>query len=293
MGGAAPGAAPPLAVSPTEESRYPTESHYPTESWYPTEKSSVVADVDGPPPWEGSTDLSATAPGGFVRHRHLAGAWFESPWPDEVFATPTPPGIALQSRAGNRIDLDPQRWHNAPCPADLALLARTRGTVLDIGCGPGRLVHALVLAGRVALGIDVSAAAVASARRRGAPAVRTSVFGPVPSAGQWGTALLLDGNIGIGGDAARLLRHTASLIAPAGLILVEVDSPSTVSEDVEVRVDLDGRVGSWFRWSRIAAGDMPALAQDAGLAVDEVWQHSGRWFAALASDLASEAEAAS
>jgi SAM-dependent methyltransferase len=282
----------------------------------------VAADINGLPPWDGLTCLSVAATGGFVRRRHpgalpfarprterrlspplLLHRWTdgpalpsapESPWPDEVFVTP--PGalrVALQSRTGDRIDIDPQRWHDAPGPADLALLARTRGPVLDIGCGPGRLVHALVAAGRTALGIDVSAAAVASTRLRGAPAVHTSVFGPVPAAGRWGTALLLDGNIGIGGDAARLLRHTARLIAPEGLILVEVDSPSTVSEDVEVRVDLGGRAGSWFRWSRIGVGDLPVLARAAGLALDEVWQHSGRWFAALASDLVPEAEAAS
>jgi SAM-dependent methyltransferase len=206
----------------------------------------------------------------------------DSPWPDEVFAAPSAGlRVALQSRTGVRIDCDPQRWHDAPGPADLALLARTRDPVLDIGCGPGRLVHALVAAGRTALGIDTSAAAVASTRRRGAPAVRASVFGPVPSAGLWATALLLDGNIGIGGDAANLLRRTAGLVVDDGLILVEVDAPTQVSEDVEVCVDHDGRMGSWFPWSRIAAGDVPALALSAGLTVDEVWQHSGRWFAAL------------
>lgn len=210
-----------------------------------------------------------------------------SPWPDEVFAAAG--HVTLQSRAGGRIELDAGRWHAPPGPADLALLGRARGAVLDIGCGPGRLVHALVLAGRTALGIDVSAAAVASTRRRGAPAVHTSVFGPVPAAGRWGTALLLDGNIGIGGNACSLLRQTARLVAPDGLILVEVESPAAVSENVEVRVGS----GSWFPWSRIAAGDVPALANSAGLALDEVWEHSGRWFAALARGGLADSEAAS
>ncbi len=212
-----------------------------------------------------------------------------SPWPDELFAGPTGDGpITLRSRDGGRIAIDPRRWHAAPGAADLALLARARGPVLDIGCGPGRLVHALVLAGRVALGIDVSAAAVASTRRRGAPAVHTSVFGPVPSAGRWGTALLLDGNIGIGGDATTLLRHTAGLLAPDGLILVEVDSPAAVSEQVEVCVEHGAEPGSWFPWSTIAAGDIPRVAVAAGLVVEEAWQHTGRWFAALAAGLVSE-----
>jgi SAM-dependent methyltransferase len=67
--------------------------------------------------------------------------------------------------------------------------------VLDVGCGPGRHIAALVGAGQIALGISVSAAAVMAARRRGAPARRVSILAPVPGAGWWMTALLLDGNI--------------------------------------------------------------------------------------------------
>jgi hypothetical protein len=139
----------------------------------------------------------------------------------------------------------------------------------------------------------VSAAAVATTRLRGAPAMHTSVFGLVPSAGEWGTALLLDGNIGIGGNARALLCQTARLVAPEGLILVEVDSPAATSEDIELRVDHGGRLGRWFPWSRIAAGDLPALALSAGLVLDELWQHSGRWFAQLTSADTSQEEAAS
>ena len=41
--------------------------------------------------------------------------------------------------------------------------------------------------------------------RLGGPALRRSVFDPLPGEGRWGTALLLDGNIGIGGDPRALL----------------------------------------------------------------------------------------
>jgi hypothetical protein len=112
-------------------------------------------------------------------------------------------------------------------------------------------------------------------------------------AGHWGSALLVDGNIGIGGDARALLLRVARLVAPDGLILVEVDSPTTTSENIEVRADYRGRRGGWFAWSRVAAGDLPLVAQSAGLVVDELWQHSGRWFAQLASPMAMPTEAAS
>jgi SAM-dependent methyltransferase len=218
-----------------------------------------------------------------LRHRP------SSPWPDELFGPAAHEAtLFLLSKQGGRLAVDPRRWHDDPGDADLALLRRARGPVLDIGCGPGRLVGALVRSGRVALGIDTSAAAVTAARRRGAPAVHTSVFGPVPLAGGWGTALLLDGNVGIGGDVRLLLSRTARLIEPDGVILVEVESPDATSEDIELRVDHGGRLGRWFPWSRITAGDLPAVAESAGLALDELWQHSGRWFAKLASGIGME-----
>ena len=70
----------------------------------------------------------------------------------------------------------------------------------------------LIDAGQAALGIDVSAAAVRSARRRGAPAARVSVFADVPGDGDWATALLLDGNIGIGGEPVPLLTRVHALL---------------------------------------------------------------------------------
>lgn len=217
-----------------------------------------------------------------------------SPWPDDIFsaAADADEPFTLHRRAGGAVVLDQRRWHDAPGPADLAVLARTRGAVLDIGCGPGRLVHALTQAGLVALGIDASAAAVAATRRRGAPAVHASVFGPVPSAGRWETALLLDGNIGIGGNVSALLHHVRSLISPRGLILVEVESAWATTEDIEVRVERRGGASRWFRWSRVAAKDLPALARSASLVVDDLWQHSGRWFAQLVPADAEDGEIA-
>lgn len=62
-----------------------------------------------------------------------------------------------------------------------------------------------------ALGIDVSEIAVAHARSRGATAIEASVFDRVPGAGRWGSAPLLDGNVGIGGcpvEEARMRPET-------------------------------------------------------------------------------------
>jgi hypothetical protein len=146
----------------------------------------------------------------------------------------------------------------------------------------------------MALGIDASAAAVASTRRRGAPAVHASVFGAVPDTGLWGTALLVDGNIGIGGDVATLLRRAGDLVVSGGLLLVEVGAPTTTSAALEVRVERAGRLGPWFSWATVSARDLPGLARSAGMELTEVWSHSGRWFAELVPGVAvGEEEVAS
>ena len=42
--------------------------------------------------------------------------------------------------------------------------------------------------------------------RRGGAALRRDVFAPLPGEGRWYTALLADGNVGIGGDPVALLQ---------------------------------------------------------------------------------------
>ena len=98
------------------------------------------------------------------------------------------------------------------------MLERVDGPVLDIGCGPARHALTLAEAGIVTLGIDISLPALAVARRRGAPVLHRSIFERVPGHGRWGTALLLDGNIGIGGAPDALLRRVAALLRVDGRV---------------------------------------------------------------------------
>src|SRR5207247_1691171 len=83
-----------------------------------------------------------------------------------------------------------------------AILAAVDGPVIDLGCGPGRLVLSLARRRVPALGVDTSPSAVALARSRGAAALQRDLFGPLPGEGRWGTAPLFDGNVGIGGAPA-------------------------------------------------------------------------------------------
>ena len=120
-----------------------------------------------------------------------------------------------------------------------------------MGCGPGRLTVALTERGIPALGVDISRAAVARTRQAGAPALHRSVFDPLPGQGRWATVLLADGNIGIGGLPARLLRRCAQLLAPGGRILIEAE-PGNVDERLTAWLEHpDGRRGPVFPWARM------------------------------------------
>lgn len=180
---------------------------------------------------------------------------------------------------GWRID----RWFGHAGPEELDALARAVAPVLDVGCGPGR--HVLALAGRglISLGLDISSTAVGIARARDAPVLLRSIFEAVPGAGRWQTALLFDGNIGIGGDPEALLGRVNDLLGPMGRCLVEVEAPGTRSERISVRVESHGEATHWFPWAIVGSSDLESIGRRAGFVVDELWNAGGRWFGCLVS----------
>ncbi|MFB7280868.1 class I SAM-dependent methyltransferase [Streptomyces hydrogenans] len=207
-------------------------------------------------------------------------AWRADPYADALRTGRGP--LYLGRDDGWLLPLEVERWCDAPDPADRSVLERCRGSVLDIGCGPGRLVAALAADGRRAMGIDVSREAVARTIGLGATALCRSVFDPLPAEGRWDTALLIDGNIGIGGDPAALLRRLRRVVSRSGRVVVECLAVD-VDERCQVRV-VDGRGGRGerFAWARVGGPALAAHAAAAGWAVDERWELRGRHFAALA-----------
>jgi len=179
---------------------------------------------------------------------------------------------------GIRLPLELERWLGDPDPVDRDLVRWVLAPVLDVGCGPGRHVVALAAVGIPALGLDVAPSAVHLARTRGACVLERSVFGRVPGAGRWATALLLDGNAGIGGDPEALLARLRTLLRPGGRILVEVEEPGVAGARLHARIETPVRSSSWFPWARVGVDDLERLGVACRLAVREVWQRGGRWF---------------
>ncbi len=173
------------------------------------------------------------------------------------------------------------RWLRDADPVDQRMLRRCAGPTIDIGCGPGRLTAALTARGVPALGVDVSAQAVAHSRERGAAVLCRDVFHPLPAQGRWRWALLCDGNIGIGGDPVRLLSRVAELVCPLGGAIVEV-CPEEVDHRGSSRLrQVDGSLGPAFAWAVLGARALCDAATASGWWVEEDWRDGGRRFVAL------------
>jgi SAM-dependent methyltransferase len=187
----------------------------------------------------------------------------------------------VRSSDGRTWPLPLARYLGPLTDADEDALSRATAPVLDVGCGPGRHVLALARRGTLAVGVDVSPVAVRIARERGASVVHGSVFDRVPGAGAWGTALLLDGNIGIGGRPTALLARLASLLRPGGRVIAELAPPGTPSGRSRIRLESGRDVSDWFRWAYVGADTISCHAAGAGLVVTETWERGGRLFAFL------------
>ncbi|MFJ1801488.1 class I SAM-dependent methyltransferase [Streptomyces sp. NPDC088180] len=251
----------------------------------------------------GSPEARAAAAGGADVHEAAAGGADApgappvraAPWEADPYANALRTGrgpLFLRRSDGWLLPLDVERWCSDAGSADLSALHRCEGPVLDIGCGPGRLVAELASLGHRALGIDVSEAAVARTRGLGGAALLRSVFDPLPGEGRWGTLLLLDGNIGIGGDPAALLGRAADLLGVGGLLIAET-APVDVDERVRVRLD-DGRIGTDgrtapaavrgtepFPWARIGTPALLRHARAGGWLTADQWGAEGRTFVSL------------
>lgn len=180
------------------------------------------------------------------------------------------------------VTYDVLSWCAEASVLERSLLQSLNGPVLDIGCGPGRMLSAAQSAGLTALGLDTSTEAVNRALNRGAAALQLSVFAAVPHPGRWQSLLLMDGNIGIGGNIPVLLRRCRQLVAPAGTLLVELDPDDDTDASYRaVLEDSYGKRSEPFSWARTGLSGLESRAKAAGWTVTLTQRLQGRVFCRL------------
>jgi SAM-dependent methyltransferase len=203
----------------------------------------------------------------------------------------------IRNEDGEVRPLPAHRWLGARCRPDRpdetsaavdevfdeAVTQLCAGPTIELGCGPGRLVARLVQRGIPALGIDRSAMAIRLAGRGGAPALLGDVFEPLPGTGRWQTVLLVDGNVGLGGDPRRILGRAAELLARGGRCVAEFDAEAIGIRDRWVRLETGEEVGPWFRWASVGVDSAATLAAHVGLTLTSVRLIGGRVIASLAA----------
>ncbi|MET0822178.1 MAG: class I SAM-dependent methyltransferase [Aeromicrobium sp.] len=171
-------------------------------------------------------------------------------------------------QGGRSEPFDVEMWSSEPDWVDRELfIDPCDAETIDIGCGPGRLVGALSARRIFAMGIDVSEEAVRQTRVRGALALRQDVFASIPGEGRWTYALLADGNLGIGGDPARLLARVGEVLVPGGRVIAEVAGHGTGLVRERRRLRVDGRLSVPFEWAVVGLDAIAGVAAAAGMHV--------------------------
>lgn len=166
---------------------------------------------------------------------------------------------------------------------DQAVTQMCSGPTIELGCGPARLVARLIERGVPALGIDRSVTAIRLATRGGTPVLLGDVFEPLPGTGRWQTVLLIDGNVGLGGDPRRIVGRAAELLGRGGRCIAEFDAKAIGIRGRWVRLEAGSEVGEWFRWASVGVDSAATLAAQVGLTLTGVRMIGGRVIATLAA----------
>ena len=152
-----------------------------------------------------------------------------------------PGTLTIESEDGSRDDM-PVSSYFGPFDEWSAhqkqVIARARGRVLDIGCGPGRHLLYLQQAGHEVVGIDNSPIAVEVARKRGAKDVRVIGLDDIgPELGVFDTVLMLGNNFGLVGDPANaktFLDKIDRITSADAAILAELRDPYETDNPVHL-----------------------------------------------------------
>lgn len=180
-----------------------------------------------------------------------------------------------------RSRLPVQDWNRSADGGDQRLLELCVGATLDVGCGPGRLTAELAARGHITMGVDIVDESIGQTRERGGTALQRDIFHHVPGEGRWRTALLADGNIGIGGNPIRLLDRIRRILSPGGIVVIEVEPSETTTATLQAYLECACGQSPPFGWAVVSIQDLPGIAARAGLRVAHRSSCGTRQFAVL------------
>jgi SAM-dependent methyltransferase len=166
-------------------------------------------------------------------------------------------------------------------------LSHAVGRILDIGCGAGRVMAYLQALGHDVVGIDIDAKLVELCRKRGLTRVSVSSYEQLTDVGTFETLLLMDRNIGMGGNTEGLLKLFElchDLCCPQGLLIfdsVEVPpeyaNPTPGVSEKRLRYKYGASEGPEFGWIHINDMNAKRILADAGWTARQVYREGGEY----------------
>jgi SAM-dependent methyltransferase len=144
------------------------------------------------------------------------------------------------------------------------------GPVLDLGAGAGRAALYLQERGIDVTAIDSSPGAVEVCRLRSVRDARLADLNEPPIDRHWVAALLLCGNLGLGGDwggCRALLVRLARCCAPGALLIGDSVEPGP-TPDVRLRIRSRGAATPWWRQRNTGRSDVRALVDGTGWEIE-------------------------